>query len=50
MSLLKYFNVSRGKTDGSTSSSSSSLPDPSGPLSKKMPVTSIEEANKEVNV
>ena len=41
MSLLKYFN--RVKTKDS------SLPDPSGPLSKKMPATSIEEANKEVN-
>ena len=38
----------RGKTDGSTGSSSS-LADPSGPLSEKMPATSIEEANKEVN-
>ena len=39
--LLKYFN--RTKTEGS------SLPDPSGPLSKKVPATSIEEANKEVD-
>ena len=46
MSLFKYFKVRCGKTDGSTSSSS--LPDPSGPLSEKMPATSIEEANKEV--
>ena len=44
--LLKYFKVSRVKTEGN---SSSSLPDPSGPLSEKMPATSIEEANKEVN-
>ena len=48
MSLFKYFKVSHEKTDGSTSSSSS-FPDPSGPLSEKMPATSIEEANKEVN-
>ena len=44
--LLKYFKVSRVKTEGN---SSSSLPDPSDPLSEKMPATSIEEANKEVN-
>ena len=47
MLLFKYFKVSHGKTDGSTGSSS--LPDPSGLLSEKMPDTSIEEANKEVN-
>ena len=39
--LLKYFN--RTKTEGS------SLPDPSRPVSKKVPATSIEEANKEVD-
>ena len=40
MSLLKYF--SRVKTkDG--------LPDPTGPLSKVVPSTLIEEANKEVS-
>ena len=39
--LFKYFN--RTKAEGS------SLPDPSGPLSEKVPATSIEEANKEVN-
>jgi len=39
--LLKYFNHT--KTEGS------SLPDPSGPLSKKVPATSIEEANKKVD-
>ena len=38
--LFKYFN--RTKAEGS------SLPDPSGPLSEKVPATSIEEANKEV--
>ena len=37
--LFKYFN--RTKAEGS------SLPDPSGPLSEKVPATSIEEANKE---
>ena len=41
MSLLKYFKVNGVKTEGS----SSSLPDPSGPLSEKMPATSIKEAN-----
>ena len=38
--LFKYFN--RTKAEGS------SLPDPSGPLSEKVPATSIEEVNKEV--
>ena len=41
MLLLKYFNHVKTKD--------SSLPDPSGPLSKKVPATSIEGANKEVN-
>ena len=41
MGNVKYFN--RTKTEGS------SLPDPSGPLSKKVPATSIEEANKGVD-
>ena len=45
--LLKYFKVSHVKAE--RGSSSSSLPDPSGPLSEKMPATSIKEANKEVN-
>ena len=39
--LLKYFNYT--KTEGS------SLPDFSGPLSKKVPATSIEETNKEMD-
>ena len=47
MSLYKYFKVSRRKKDGSTSSSSSSLPDPFGLLSEKMLATSIEKANKD---
>ena len=40
--FFKYFN--RTKAEGSN------LPDPSGPLSEKVPATSIEEANKEVEV
>ena len=36
MALFKYFKCEK------------SLPDPQGPLSEKVPSTSIEEANKEV--
>ena len=40
--FFKYFN--RTKAEGSN------LPNPSGPLSEKVPATSIEEANKEVEL
>ena len=44
MALLKYFKQVDSKEEGGT------LPDPAGPLSKTVPSTSIEEANKEVTV
>jgi len=44
MALLKYFKRVNSKEEGGT------LPDPAGPLSKTVPSTSIEEANKEETV
>jgi len=41
MSLLKYFNCVKKEDCG--------FLDPSGPVSKKVPATSIKEANKEIN-
>ena len=41
LTLFKYFNRTKAEC--------SSLPDPSGPLSEKVPATSIKEANKEVD-
>ena len=45
MVLFKYFK----QTECVNSKESSTLPDPSGPLSKVMPSTSSEEANIEVS-
>ena len=41
MDVFKYFKQ-EGKRD--------CLPDPHGPLNKQLPLSSIEEANKEVNI
>ena len=47
MALLKYFKRTESSTE-STNSKGSTFPDPSSPLSKIVPSTSIEESNKEV--
>ena len=44
---MKYFKRTESSTK-SENSTGSTLPDASGPLSKIVPSTSIEEANKEV--
>ena len=48
MSLLQYFTVTKRSRSNDQSCSSSSLPDPRGPLSNKMPTDSITSANTAV--